>query len=175
MTTYERYFKDVYQIYLEAQLYNDGQFTIEQSARLKSIASTCVTEGGMIVYVARGFMSKLDLIDIQKTIEECEKIPVTTINRSNINYAQLLQAPFSTPKEAIVLYPNPSNESININLPNKVIGNADIFDITGRLLKSFNLINKDNLIHHELSNGIYIIKIKTSDGNTESIKLTIKK
>lgn len=71
---HEKLSKEVYQIYIEAQINNDGKFTIEQIDRLKIIASTCYTEGGMIVYVARGFLSDKELLEINSIIESCEQV-----------------------------------------------------------------------------------------------------
>lgn len=172
-TGYERYFKEVHQIYLDAQLNTDGQYTIEQIARLKKIAGTCVTEGGKIVYVARGFLSQRDLDEALKSVEECEKRP--EVSQANLaENTQPLKNTVSNLKETVKLYPNPTGETFYIDIPRDLTAKAEIYDITGRMVKTLNLNTGSNFVKHEGAEGIYIAKVTTSDGITESIKFTIK-
>lgn len=167
----EKLYKEVYQIYLDAQINNGGIFTTEHNARMKAIASTCVTEGGMIVYVARGFLNAKDLEEIKKIVEICEpKItvePQATI-RSNTqtqkNQNSLLKA---------TVFPNPATENFTINVNKDLSGTVQIIDLTGKLLKTVNLISGDNVIKHDLIQGVYILNIKLSDGNSVNQKLYI--
>lgn len=172
-TSYERYFKEVHQIYLDAQLNTDGQYTTEQISRLKKIAGTCVTEGGKIVYVARGFLSQVDLEEVLKLVEECEKRP--EIRQANlVENTQSLKNAAINLKETVKLYPNPTAETFYIDIPKDLTAKAEIYDITGRMVKSFNLNTGSNFVKHEGAEGIYIAKITTSDGSAKSIKFTVK-
>jgi aminopeptidase N len=66
-------------------------------------------------------------------------------------------------EKAISLSPNPANDILNISTPNNVMfENAIIFNLLGQkvLESNSNVINVENL-----SNGIYSISIKTSEGN----------
>jgi hypothetical protein len=172
-TTHERYFKEVHQIYLDAQLNNNGTFTAEQIAKLKKIAGTCVTEGGKIVYVARGYLSHADLEEALKSVEICEKRPEP--KNSNFNDEPMaLKVDKDKAKEEIALYPNPTNEAFYIDIPKGLTAKVDIYDITGRLAKSINATTGSNYIKHRIPQGMYIAKINTSDGQTKAIKFTIE-
>lgn len=91
---------------------------------------------------------------------------------------QLMRKAFDNEEESgegsINLYPNPANQSVQISL-NSFKGDAkiEIFDLNGRLMKSF----KTDADHFEINvsdlvNGLYIIKART-DNHTFTQKLSI--
>ena len=49
---------------------------------------------------------------------------------------------------------------------------ANVFDLSGKLLRSFNGGKEATL---SLPAGMYIIKVRTADGNVQSVKLNINK
>ena len=67
-----------------------------------------------------------------------------------------------------LLYPNPVMEYLQIeNLTNIQIVEVGIFDSFGRIINSKHIFDKSKFVAidlHNLSNGFYYIKIKTSDG-----------
>ncbi|MFD2916551.1 alpha-amylase family glycosyl hydrolase [Psychroserpens luteus] len=72
--------------------------------------------------------------------------------------------------EAFSIYPNPVNTSFKTN---KAISSLQIFDITGKLIKSFNgefTIN-DTYDISDLTQSIYLVKIENSNGQTSTSKL----
>lgn len=73
------------------------------------------------------------------------------------------------------LYPNPSSDNINVQLPSGVSKAAlNVFDISGRLVMSSKIISQNQLVNvADLSSGIYVLKIQ-SEGKTGS-KQFIKK
>ncbi len=77
----------------------------------------------------------------------------------------------------IAVYPNPVSEILTIsNLENKTLLSANIYSVTGRLVKTFNL--KDNnynntLDFSSLTNGVYFLKIQSEQ--TTVTKKIIKK
>jgi Secretion system C-terminal sorting domain len=164
----ERLIKDVYVMYLDAQINNDGKFTVEQTVRMKIIAQTCVTEGGMIVYVARGLLSRKDLQDIQKTIDVCEPELIERVEGTPpSNSVQQKQVASTT------IFPNPAGESFTINIADNLTAIAQVTDIVGKIVKVYNLQTGTNTIRHNLPKGIYIINIKMSDGKILTEKLSI--
>ncbi|HPF94703.1 MAG TPA: GEVED domain-containing protein, partial [Tenuifilaceae bacterium] len=63
--------------------------------------------------------------------------------------------------EMYTLYPNPANNSINVNLKG-IRGDVSmrIYDIQGRLVKEMQLLNLDtNVDISELASGVYIISV----------------
>ena len=169
-TLQERLTKEVYQIYLDAQINYDGKYTDAQRARMKQIAATCFTEGGMIVYVARGYLTYEDYKDIQKDIEICE--PRQNLD-TQLNNNSLLQIGNNKTTKMPIIFPNPTKESVTINLTKDIEGSAAFMDLTGKLISTYKLTTGDNTIIHGLSNGIYLVTIKTSDGQVFTQKLSV--
>ncbi|WP_055442350.1 T9SS type A sorting domain-containing protein [Lacinutrix himadriensis] len=66
--------------------------------------------------------------------------------------------------EAISVYPNPTKDFIHINMANTdSIEKVELFDITGKSVLSFTNTTKINISN--LSNGIYMLHIKTDKGS----------
>lgn len=66
------------------------------------------------------------------------------------------------------VYPNPANNEITIsNAENILLDNASITDINGRIVKKFKLtgISEEKINISELNNGIYFLKVETSEGS----------
>ncbi len=74
----------------------------------------------------------------------------------------------------ISLYPNPASNTINISdLPLEKCDDVRIYDVSGRLLKHY---NNDNILDvSSLSNGLYILKVMTNDGDVYMGKFLISK
>ncbi|WP_460217741.1 alpha-amylase family glycosyl hydrolase [Psychroserpens sp. MEBiC05023] len=68
------------------------------------------------------------------------------------------------------IYPNPVNTSFKTN---KTISSLQIFDITGKLVKSFNgdFTEADTYDISDLTQSIYLVKIENSNGHTFTSKL----
>lgn len=74
------------------------------------------------------------------------------------------------------IYPNPTQNVINIEISNEVKGNiqADLYDITGSLIKSELLLNGSNkILVNNLFSGIYLLNINNVDA-VSSHKVIIK-
>jgi len=69
--------------------------------------------------------------------------------------------------------PNPFSEFIDIELINSTEASIDVFNLHGQLIYSADLHgSKNTILTNSLNNGIYIVKIKTSDSMT--IKKVVK-
>jgi len=68
-------------------------------------------------------------------------------------------------KNQVVIYPNPTNNLLNIQ-PNRgvVLEEVTIYNLQGRKLLSFNK-NLTQLNLETLSSGMYILNIQTSEGS----------
>lgn len=63
------------------------------------------------------------------------------------------------------IYPNPTNSIVHISTPNETIEMVNVYDITGRLLKSQNGNNESEIITiQELPSAIYVLEVKTNKG-----------
>lgn len=83
----------------------------------------------------------------------------------------------STPEETdevLVIYPNPSSGIVNLN-SKKDIKRIEIYNLTGNLVSKSNLYSREvvilNLSH--LQQGVYLIHVHFTDGNTASSKLVL--
>ncbi|WP_394758548.1 choice-of-anchor B family protein [Flavobacterium sp.] len=74
-------------------------------------------------------------------------------------------------KNALSMYPNPTNSDVTINM-NDAIHTIDIYDVIGKKVKSFNSIEKNSYTFNveEFEKGIYFVKIN----NSISKKLIVK-
>jgi len=68
------------------------------------------------------------------------------------------------------IYPNPVNTSFKTN---KALNNLQVFDITGKLVKSFkgNFTENDTFDISDLTQSIYLVKIENENGQTLTTKL----
>lgn len=68
------------------------------------------------------------------------------------------------------LFPNPTNSKFSININTS---DLSIYDLTGKLVNSFkgNFTSISSFDISKLKQGIYMVKIKTKDNRTETIKL----
>lgn len=76
----------------------------------------------------------------------------------------------SPPDSAIVLYPNPSADTVHVNIDGD--HTFKIYDMEGKVLKSGKLVDKQIIIH-DLGVGVYIVTI--SNGGKEIRRKTIRK
>lgn len=72
-------------------------------------------------------------------------------------------------KETQVLYPNPTNHTLNIS-GDTVIEQAEVYSITGKLLHSQGG-NTRHIAMHEFASGIYFVKISYKDAVSETFKI----
>ncbi len=61
----------------------------------------------------------------------------------------------------IAIYPNPANETFNIEIPDTEINSAQLFNSTGKLIKTFVVENGINTFNiSELKSGVYFIQFQ---------------
>lgn len=116
------------------------------------------------------------------------KITITSNDADENNYDFMIQGTsmmdvginaISKPSNFVKVYPNPAKDEVSImlNLDNAAQVNVSIFDITGKIVKSFekNIERGEqaiNLNTLSLSNGEYFIKVATPTQN-QTIKLVV--
>jgi len=67
-------------------------------------------------------------------------------------------------KDDLLVYPNPSNNVINIRSENAIISSIEVYDISGKLIKSQNYKSKEALIDiSNFSNGVYFLSIERGE------------
>ena len=77
------------------------------------------------------------------------------------------------------IFPNPASSELNISVTanEKPIANVQLFDVTGRMVKEVSNINAfvKTIGVTELSNGIYTLSVKLTDGSTAGRRIAIQK
>ncbi len=75
---------------------------------------------------------------------------------------------------AVQLFPNPASSTLHVGgIGSNRLASIDIFDLTGRLLLHSAYQNEISL--SELTNGLYFIRITTTDGNISAKKFMVSK
>lgn len=78
-------------------------------------------------------------------------------------------------KMDVLIYPNPANNIVNIIAKNSnPIKSVQLFDITGKEMSSIKLSDQNTINVSNLSDGIYLLNIKSDDGSITK-KLIVKK
>jgi len=68
-------------------------------------------------------------------------------------------------KKAVSIYPNPTAEVLNIDV-NATINSADIYDLSGKLVRNV-AVSSDNKVNvQDLQKGTYVLKVSTETGST---------
>lgn len=98
--------------------------------------------------------------------------PSGTANLYNLNYCGL--GVEEGPNQIIAkIYPNPSNNKVNITFnEGEIISHVSLTDLSGRLINSFD-VNNGNLVlyKNELQAGTYILHATNSSGKTSASKI----
>jgi photosystem II stability/assembly factor-like uncharacterized protein len=85
-----------------------------------------------------------------------------------------LKAPNFDIKKQISIYPNPTNGLLHINSENSTIKEASVFDLLGRQVynSNFSTLNKVDLDLKSLETGVYLLKVTSDTGKTETMKIS---
>ena len=69
------------------------------------------------------------------------------------------------------IYPNPYMDEFTINFPGNELFNVSITDYSGRLVRLYSELTNKVILGKDLAPGIYMLKIKSEKGLTQSIRL----
>ena len=79
--------------------------------------------------------------------------------------------------QSISLHPNPSNGKVTISNPNNIVKTIQVYNVIGKLVKTFDHVEPRNSIDlnlSELNKGIYILKLNTEKGESKTLKLVLQ-
>ncbi len=109
----------------------------------------------------------------------CETFNYGEVEDYNLNITNSTLSTSSFDTNAIKVYPNPFNNSVNIKLIENNPVNIDVFDISGRTIsKQKNIVPVSQIITlsnmDKLSAGTYFIQITDNTGDKTVVKRIIK-
>ncbi|HRW21177.1 MAG TPA: T9SS type A sorting domain-containing protein, partial [Bacteroidales bacterium] len=82
-------------------------------------------------------------------------------------------APIQTIENVISVYPNPASDFINLSLNGVKADKVEIYDITGKLLSTYNLSSdSEQIFTGDLKPGLYFLKICSNDQNISTLRFT---
>lgn len=84
-----------------------------------------------------------------------------------------LSAPSFDSKRNILAYPNPTNGILKLNSDNSLIKEASVFDLAGKQVynSKFSSLNTVDLDLKPLETGLYLLKVTSESGKTETMKI----
>ncbi len=171
----------VNEIYLNT-LFRSSPIDIREAQVLAPIAYQCMFSGGPAVLLARNLYRSWDKTAQWKHDEYCSKSTSSTIANGLIadnNTNQKIESKSIIGAKDILIYPNPAQDILNINLGNEIkIANLSlrIMNTTGMEIMSQNLDNVNNLLNiSTLQNGIYFCIITDKDKVLSTKRLIILK
>jgi len=164
---YEANEKSVNDLWLLGQLQQGGNFTEAQLAVLRNIATQCPAEGGQAVYRARGLMPTCEQGIYSSDTTDCGgnglRIPneERTVGASN--------------DDGIVVYPNPAQDALWVNLPTGQSALVSFIALTGSIVREYACVGAENRLSlSDLPNGIYLCRIQTRSGILHTEKIVVQ-
>ncbi|HAT70756.1 T9SS type A sorting domain-containing protein, partial [Croceibacter atlanticus] len=75
----------------------------------------------------------------------------------------------------IIMYPNPSNTTVNFSFSNSKNLDVKLFDMLGRSVLKTTLSQANNTVNvSNLATGAYLVQIKTDNGKTTTKRLIVE-
>lgn len=163
---YEKY----YNAYID---YKNDLFTSTDSTALRGLITGCAVRDGGIVNQARSLYS-LVYSDFTPYFDDCVDTAAISLRESTP-----VSIKYIDNNHNLEIHPNPNSGTFTIHLNDNISNDKDveivISDIAGKTIISEKVILKDNNVKFniELSNGVYLISVKGSDGYCYSPKRII--
>lgn len=164
--TIEQNLKDVYAITI-ANRVNNG-FSNNEINKLQAIAKLCPYESGPAVYNARVLLTTVDTTTYKNV---CEIVPYG-------KHKNMLEGAQGIDINNIVVFPNPTNDKLNISvhLEEEQVATITIYNLAGKLMLvgTFNGNNNGAEVSvATLNEGMYIYKLNINNDNVKIGKLII--
>jgi hypothetical protein len=71
------------------------------------------------------------------------------------------------------IYPNPAKDIITVDLDSKNTSLVSIFSVDGKLISEKNITQKDNIDIHNLTKGVYLLKVSNNTIGTQTRRFTV--
>ena len=151
----------VNQIYLNALIEQDGQYTAQQYQQLEQIALLDPDTAGIAVYQSRGLLPDCVL---------SSPPPVSSLQKSDqkhLSADQFMPAGF--------IYPNPARDRVTVTYRDEEVAEIRIMDLYGKIHAQFKVNPRQSLsIPLQLSSGIYFCTLSSKNGIISTQKLIIQ-
>ncbi|MDR0789489.1 MAG: leucine-rich repeat protein [Bacteroidales bacterium] len=130
----------------------------------------CTSENDTIYIHDTIYVNVYDTIYIHDTtyITQYDTIYVDTCNNSSLNGIMFEE-------NEIVIFPNPVEKMLNIELKTDFQGKLLLYDVNGKAILTKEINIKQNVIDMRyLTNGVYLLRIITNEGDLVGAKKVIK-
>ena len=100
---------------------------------------------------------------------------IKMLRLQNQNFDSLTSNVYHLASEVEKVYPNPSNSDVTIEFEKAKQVNAQLYDATGRLVRSFETSEEQTTyIIRGLSHGIYNLRLIDQNGEAENKRIIIR-
>ena len=150
------------------------QFTNTELQDLVNMANECEVKGWYVAE-ARSILNTVSGTLINYA-DNCED----TKANARMAYEEEKPASIIEPKHSFNLYPNPNNGNMSMtyDLGKDIEGSMNLYDVTGKLINTYNLLNTSGsveIIEGQLHNGIYFYCILVNGIKVYTNKIVIIK
>ncbi len=123
---------------------------------------------------SEAFMKTQDFVNLLNANGDFYAMDIMNVNKGYPVFERYYSVEETDFANGISVYPNPAKDVVNITFSNNAkYRSIDIYSIDGRLMKSQNdSFNKINIAN--LTSGLYLIKVRMSDGKEFTEKIVVK-
>jgi len=146
---------------------NNDFFTVQRSENIKDWTTIDTVDGAGSSSITLEY-STVDSFPVRKS-DAYYRIKQTDFDGS-FTYSLIKSVRMNDESDNVFIYPNPANNYFNIIGVDENF-TVELYSITGDLLATFNNQNTIDIEH--LINGVYYLKIITSNGITNQTKLSV--
>lgn len=160
--------KSLSEMYLDTRFVSPRPLTAVEQAALLQIASNCPQDAGNAVYLARAWYY-LETGNLATANCPSYAPPLIAVNRNDKQTEQVLSG--------FKMMPNPANDLVELKWAISLSqANVTVTDIWGRLVMQLQLGSASSCVipTADLSNGIYLLSVQTTDGFATTRKLIVQ-
>lgn len=173
----ETEFKVISEIYLESKTDPLFQINSTQLNNLNTIATNKSVNSGRAIGVINYITKEIPPSEIPTQELNCENGGGGIAKQNNIYNSpnNVQHSKVSSLKERNFIFPNPTNNNLNLNLKEGYNGSRiSIIDNLGKIVRDFSDVPSDGTLNiSDLNSGVYFLKIENLQGEFEVLKLII--
>ncbi len=141
--------------------------TLSVNPIFSETATAAICEGDTYVFGSQNLISAGEYTEVFQSVNECDSTVVLTL---------LLECVLGTNLKEVTsyvsIYPNPTSDFLNISFNRSFSGLIELIDLTGRLIKSQSIENRDEIKLEMVGRkGTFILILKEKAGRISSYRI----